>query len=191
MCNHHDKLRSNNVDLKHIEKQLDRRDFFKKTSLGLGAIALGSLLKTEKLWSTVNPMADLSDKVGTFSKNKLGLPHHLPKAKRVVYLFQSGGPSQIDLFDYKPKLQDMFGQDLPDSIRAGQRLTGMSADQTAFPIAASTLNFKQYGESRAWVSDAMPFLSEVVDDLCFIKSMHTDHINPRHYFFSNRKSTTR
>lgn len=177
MCNHHDKLRSNNVDLQQIEKQLDRRTFFKKTSMGLGALALGSLLNTEKMWSSVEPMTGNADMVGSFTKNKLGLPHHLPKAKRVVYLFQSGGPSQIDLFDYKPKLKDMYGQDLPDSIRAGQRLTGMSADQTAFPIAASTLNFKQYGESRAWVSDAMPYLSEVVDDLCFIKSMHTDHIN--------------
>ena len=77
----------------------------------------------------------------------------------------------MDLFDYKPKLVDMFGKDLPPSIRQGQRLTGMSADQTVFPIAPSIFKFKQYGESRAWVSEMMPYLSEVVDDSCFVKSM--------------------
>ena len=172
MCEHHDKLRSDNKDFQKIENQIDRRQFLTKTSLGLGALALSSLLNVDKAWSAVNV-----EKNEYLNKNKLGLPHHTPKAKRIVYLFQSGGPSQLDLFDYKPKLVDMFGQDLPDSIRAGQRLTGMSADQTGFPIAPSTINFKQYGESRAWVSDAMPYLSEVVDDLCFIKSMQTDAIN--------------
>jgi len=177
MCEHHKILKSANKDLQEIEKQLDRRNFLKKTSLGLGAIALGSLLNSEKLWSAVNPISRDQTILDAVNSNKLGLPHHSPKAKRIVYLFQSGGPSQLDLFDYKPKLVDLFGKDLPDSVRAGQRLTGMSAGQTAFPIAASTLNFKQYGESRAWVSEAMPYLSEVVDDLCFIKGMHTDAIN--------------
>ena len=172
MCEHHDKLRSDNKDFQKIENQIDRRQFLTKTSLGLGALALSSLLNIDTVWGGVN-----AQKNEYLSKNKFGLPHHTPKAKRIVYLFQSGGPSQLDLFDYKPKLVDMFGQDLPDSIRAGQRLTGMSADQTGFPIAPATINFKQYGESRAWVSDAMPYLSEVVDDLCFIKSMQTDAIN--------------
>ena len=176
MCNHHDKLRSTNKDLQQVEKQVDRRHFLKKTSLGIGALALSSLLNADKVWSTVKGTSN-ENLHKDFTKNKLGLPHHLPKAKRIVYLFQSGGPSQMDLFDYKPKLVDMFGQDLPASVRKGQRLTGMSADQTTFPIAPSTLNFKQYGESRAWVSEAMPYLSEVVDELCFIKSMHTDAIN--------------
>jgi len=172
MCEHYDKLRSDNKDFQKIENQIDRRQFLTKTSLGLGALALSSLLNIDRVWGGVN-----AQKNEYLSNNKLRLPHHTPKAKRIVYLFQSGGPSQLDLFDYKPKLVDMFGQDLPDSIRAGQRLTGMSADQTRFPIAPSTINFKQYGESRAWVSDAMPYLSEVVDDLCFIKSMQTDAIN--------------
>ena len=172
MSEHHDKLRSDNKDFQKIENQIDRRQFLTKTSLGLGTLALSSLLNIDKVWGGVN-----AQKNEYLSNNKLRLPHHTPKAKRIVYLFQSGGPSQLDLFDYKPKLVDMFGQDLPDSIRAGQRLTGMSADQTGFPIAPSTINFKQYGESRAWVSDAMPYLSEVVDDLCFIKSMQTDAIN--------------
>ncbi len=175
MCDHHDKLRSNNEDLQEVEKMFDRREFLTKTSLGLGAIAFGSLLNADKAWSNVknNKKPDLE----MFSRNSLGLPHHMPKAKRAIYLFQSGGPSQLELFDYKPKLKGMFGKDLPASIRKGQRLTGMSADQTSFPIAASTLEFKQYGESRAWVSEAMPYLSEVVDDICFIKSMQTDAIN--------------
>ena len=178
MCNHHKALRSSNKDLQEIEKQLDRRTFLKKTSMGIGALALGSLLNANNVWGTPNTSSSLENSLlDTINPNKLGLPHHSPKVKRIVYLFQSGGPSQLDLFDYKPKLTDMFGQDLPDSVRAGQRLTGMSAGQTAFPIAGSTLGFKQYGESRAWVSEAMPYLSEVVDDLCFIKSMHTDAIN--------------
>ncbi|EIJ40744.1 hypothetical protein JoomaDRAFT_3814 [Galbibacter orientalis DSM 19592] len=176
MCHHDDILRSNNKDLQQIEKQYDRRQFLTKTTLGLGAMAFGSLLNTEKAFGSV--FNGLDDTISpSFIKNKLGLPHFAPKAKRVVYLFQSGGPSQMELFDYKPKLKDMFGQDLPPSIRNGQRLTGMSADQTSFPIAPSIIDFKQYGESRAWVSDAMPYLSEVVDDLCFIKGMQTDAIN--------------
>lgn len=175
MCDHHDTLRSDNKDLQQVEKMMDRRAFLTKTSLGFGALALGSLLNIDKAWSNVknNVQPDL----GIFSRNDLGLPHHVPKAKRAIYLFQSGGPSQIELFDYKPKLKDLFGQELPDSVRKGQRLTGMSADQTSLPIAPSIIDFKQYGESRAWVSSAMPYLSEVVDDICFIKSMQTDAIN--------------
>lgn len=177
MCDHHKILKSANRDFQDIEKQLGRRNFLKKTSLGIGAIALGSLLNGGKAFGAIDNGLNSDTFFNTDNKNPLGLPHHLPKAKRIVYLFQSGGPSQIDLFDYKPKLVDMFGKDLPSSVRKGQRLTGMSADQTVFPIAASTLKFKQYGDSRAWVSEAMPYLSEVVDDLCFVKSMHTDAIN--------------
>ena len=101
----------------------------------------------------------------------------MPKAKRIVYLFQSGGPSQLDLYDYKPKLKDLQGQDLPESVRKGQRLTGMSAQQSTLPMASSIFNFQQYGQCRAWVSDLMPYTAKVVDDLCFIKSMFTDAIN--------------
>ncbi|KAA1246604.1 DUF1501 domain-containing protein [Aquimarina sp. RZ0] len=175
MCDHHDKLRSNNKDLQKVEKMFDRREFLTKTSLGIGALALGSLLNMDKAWGNVknNVQPDLE----MFSRNNLGLPHHMPKAKRAIYLFQSGGPSQLELFDYKPKLKDLFGKELPESVRKGQRLTGMSADQSTLPIAASIIDFKQYGESRAWVSNAMPYLSEVVDDICFIKSMQTDAIN--------------
>ena len=178
MCNnHHNKITSNNRDLQNIERQLDRRYFLKKTSLGLGAIALGSLLGAEKMFGAVGNKSTEDLILDNFNKNRLGLPHHLPKAKRIIYLFQSGGPSQMDLFDYKPKLVDMFGKELPESIIGGQRLTGMSGSQSTLPIAPSVFKFKQHGKCKAWVSDAMPYLSEVVDDLCFMKGMQTDQIN--------------
>ena len=176
MCDGHDKLRSNNKDLQEVEKQWDRRHFLTKTSLGIGAMALSSLLKTQDVLgkTTVNPN---NVTVEGFLKNGLGLPHHLPKVKRIVYLFQSGGPSQLDMFDYKPKLQEMFGENLPESVRQGQRLTAMSAQQSVFPIAPTIMDFKQYGESRAWVSELLPETAKVVDDICFIKSMQTEQIN--------------
>ena len=176
MCHNHDNLRSNNKDLQAVEKQLDRRNFLTKTSMGLGAIALGSLLSAEKALASVKGESNqLSSNF--LSRNRLGLPHHLPKAKRIVYLFQSGGPSQLDMWDYKPKLKKMFGQHLPDSVRQGQRLTAMSAEQSIYPIAPSIFNFKQHGQSGRWASELLPHTSEVVDDLCFIKSMQTDQIN--------------
>jgi hypothetical protein len=95
----------------------------------------------------------------------------------VIYLFQNGAPSQLDLFDYKPLLNTMHGQDLPDSVRQGQRLTGMSSGQAKFPLAGSVFKFNQYGESRAWISELMPHTAAVVDDLCIIKSLNTDAIN--------------
>ena len=100
-----------------------------------------------------------------------------PKAKRVIYLFQSGAPSQMDLFDYKPELKDQFDQDLPEEIRNGQRLTGMTSGQARFPVAPSTFNFNQHGEGGAWISELMPHLAGVADKLCFIKSMYTEAIN--------------
>ena len=103
---------------------------------------------------------------------------HLPaKAKRVIYLCQSGAPSQIDLYDHKPKLNQWVGDDLPDSIRNGQRLTGMTADQDSFPIAPSIFNFKQYGQSGAWVSELLPHTSGIVDDVTFIRTLYTEAIN--------------
>src|SRR6476646_1809133 len=93
-------------------------------------------------------------------------PHFKPTAKRITYLFQSGAPSQLDLFDHKPKLKDLFAKDLPDSIRRGQRLTGMTATQDAFPVAPSKYKFAQHGKSSAWVSELLPHTATVVDDLC-------------------------
>jgi hypothetical protein len=130
---------------------MDRRDFLRTSTLGLAALAQGA----------TSP----------------GVPHFAPKAKRVIYLFQSGAPSQIDLFDYKPALAKLRGTELPDSIRRGQRLTGMTATQTSFPTAPSIFRFAQHGQCGAWVSELMPHTAKVVDDLCFIKSLHTEAIN--------------
>lgn len=136
--------------------------------MGLGALALGSLL---------NPTESLAKSLAGMEDPILGKPHFSPKAKRVIYLFQSGGPSQLELFDHKPLLREKNGEQLPESIRKGQRLTGMSAGQSSFPLAGSLYDFKQHGESGAWMSELMPYTSQVVDDLCFIKTMNTDAIN--------------
>src|SRR5262245_13492532 len=104
-------------------------------------------------------------------------PHFAPPAKRLVYLFQAGSPSQLDLFEHKPGLEALHGTDLPDSIRQGQRLTGMTASQERFPIAATKFQFAQHGRSGAWVSELLPHTARIVDDLCFIRTLHTEAIN--------------
>ena len=118
-------------------------------------------------------MATLEGKSGGLA----GLPTHKPKAKRVIYLFMSGGPSQMELFDYKPKLVDVAGKDLPESVRNGQRLTQMSATQLSFPMVPSKFSFAQRGQSGAWVSELLPHTAKIADKLTFIKSMHTEAIN--------------
>jgi hypothetical protein len=105
------------------------------------------------------------------------LPHFAPKAKHVIYLHMVGGPAQMDLYDYKPLMQEMFDKDLPDSIRMGQRLTTMTSGQARFPVAPSKYRFQQYGQSGMWVSELLPYTSRMVDDMCFIRSMHTEAIN--------------
>src|SRR5215467_3800548 len=116
---------------------INRRRFLSRLSLGIGSVALGSLL-----------IPDLFGSAADDDQIAAGLPHFAPKAKRIIYLFQNGAPSQLDLFDYKPLLNKMQGQDLPASIRNGQRLTGMTADQKKFPLAGSMFQFGQYGQSR-------------------------------------------
>jgi hypothetical protein len=148
----------------------NRRNFLKKAGLGIGGLALGSLLDPFNFGKDADPFSTLENK-------PLNLPHFAPKAKRIIYLFQSGGPSQLDLFDYKPKLNLLRGTDLPESIRKGQRLTGMTSGQANFPLTGSIYNFKQHGESRAWVSELMPYVGKIADELCFVKSMHTEAIN--------------
>jgi len=108
---------------------------------------------------------------------RAGLPHHAPKAKRIVYLFQSGGPSQHDLFDHKPLLIERNGEQLPDSVRQGQRLTGMSGNQTSLPLAGTQFEFARHGECGAWVSELLPHTANIVDKLCFVRSMYTEAIN--------------
>ena len=104
-------------------------------------------------------------------------PHFAPKARRVIFLFQSGGPSQQDLFDYKPLLNERHGEELPESIRRGQRLTTMSSNQSTFPLARSIFKFAQHGGSGAWVSELLPNTAKIVDRLCIVRSLHTDAIN--------------
>ncbi len=152
-------LRFPNADKRH------RRQFLQTATAGLGSAALATLL---------NPLAHRA------SGSSLGLahlPHFAPKAKRVIYLFQSGAPSQMDLFDPKPSLIDRQGQDLPASIRQGQRLTTMTSGQATFPVAPSVFKFKQHGECGMWMSELLPHLSNVVDELCMIRSVHTEAIN--------------
>ena len=144
---------------------LTRRHFLGKVSLGLGSVALGSLLIPDLFSKSEGP------------SQALGLPHFAPKAKRVIYLFQNGAPSQLESFDYKPMLNKMAGEELPASIRMGQRLTGMTSGQAKFPLVGSHFKFKQYGKSGAWVSEIFPNIAKVVDDLCIVKSMHTEAIN--------------
>lgn len=144
---------------------LTRREFFGKSAQGFGSLALASLLPG---------MLDLGFQQ---SPSPLGKFHHAPKAKRIIYLFQAGGPAQQDLFDYKPMLNKMHGQPLPASVRGAQRLTSMSANQSVIPLAGSPFKFSQHGQSGAWFSEILPHLSEVSDDLCFVKSMFTEAIN--------------
>ena len=143
---------------------LTRRHFFSRSASGIGSAALASLLGAD-LASGAPGMP-----IGSF-------PNFAPKAKRVIYLFQSGAPSQLDLFDHKPQLTKRFDEDLPDSIRQGQRLTGMTVGQKRFPVAPSKFAFKQHGKSGAWISELMPHISSIADDLCIVKSMHTEAIN--------------
>ncbi len=149
---------------------LTRRTFLTRSASGLGLAALGSLLDGKGF-------AAASANPPKHSGTLAGWPHFPVKAKRVIYLFQSGAPSQMDLFDPKPQLAEKRGEDLPDSIRKGQRLTTMTSGQKSFPVAPSIFKFAQHGQSGAWISDLMPHLATIADELCFIKSMHTDAIN--------------
>jgi hypothetical protein len=115
--------------------------------------------------------------LASLSRQGQSATHFPAKAKRVIYLFQSGAPSQIETFDYKPRLMEFQGAELPDSIRQGQRLTGMTATQTTFPVVPSMFAFSRHGNSGAWVSDLLPHMRKVVDDICFIKTLHTEAIN--------------
>lgn len=139
---------------------LARRAFLKRSTGAVGAMALASLLQDSSA-------ANEADAAVT----------HTAKANRVIYMFQSGAPSQQDLFDYKPAMQEYFDKDLPPEVRNGQRLTTMSSGQSRFPIAPTKYQFQQHGESGAWLSELLPHIAEIADDACFVKSMHTEAIN--------------
>src|SRR5262249_26351042 len=139
-----------------MDLHMTRRRFFGLNACGIGAAALAAVSEPGAL---------------------PGLPHFKPTARRVIYLFQSGGPSQMELFDYKPRLKEFEGADLPESVRKGQRLTGMSATQSSFPIVPSKFRFAKHGASGAWVSELLPHTAKIADNLTFIKSLHTEAIN--------------
>lgn len=148
-----------------------RRSFLNRFAMGVGGVALAQMLSPEL--RAKQPNRDQQD-------SSLGILkefHHPPKAKRVIFLFQAGGPSQIDLFDHKPVLTEQQGQQLPDSVRQGQRLTGMSGNQASLPLVGSAFKFRQHGESGAWMSDLLPCTAQVADELCIIKSVFTEAIN--------------
>src|SRR5215213_9162934 len=143
---------------------LTRRELFAKTALDLGAAALGSLLTRDGLALPADPAAPR-------------LPHFASKAKRVIYLLQNGAPSHVDLYDYKPKLKQWHGQQIPDAVVGGKRFSTMTGTQTARPVLGEITNFSQHGHSGAWVSDFLPQIASISDDVCFIKSMHTEAVN--------------
>ncbi len=144
-------------ELYHTAFRSTRRHFLGRSTAAMGNLALASLLDT------------------TVARAAQG--EHVASAKRIIYLFQSGGPPQHDTWDYKPFLDQVHGQETPASVFGGQRLTGMTAGQSSFPVARSALKFQQHGQCGRWVSEAMPHTAKVVDELCVIRSMHTDAIN--------------
>ncbi len=150
----------------HIQA-VTRRHFFGRSAIGLGGAALASLL----------PGTTLGGAPEKRSGGLPDLPHFAPKAKRAIYLFMAGAPCQQDLFDFKPKMDELFDKDLPESIRQGQRLTTMTSGQARFPIAPSKFKFKQHGQSGAWVSELLPNTAKMVDDLAIVKSLYTEAIN--------------
>jgi hypothetical protein len=163
--------------LEDLKFNATRRHFLSAASLGLGSVALGSLIDPARLLGGP-AQAPVTPVPGSLPTGPL-LPatHLVPRAKRVIYLFQSGGPSQLDLFDDKPLLRTMNGEDLPASIRKGQRLTGMTAHQKQFPLAGSHFEMARHGQSGASVSELLPHIASISDKLCFVKSMHTEAIN--------------
>jgi len=149
---------------------ITRRHFFSATARGLGAMAFASLLPRSSNAATTT-------KATTAIGGLPGFPNLPPKAKRVIYLFQSGAPSQMDLFDYKPLLNKLNGEQLPEQVRGGQRLTGMTSQQASIPLAGSIFPFKQHGKAGTWFSDLLPHTASVADELCVIRSMFTEAIN--------------
>mgnify|MGYP003344517268 FL=1 len=155
---------------------LNRRTFLSTSGMGLGSIALADLLSREARGADPK-LPQVTDTAATIDSGIPGLTHFAPRAKRVIYLFMSGGPSQLDLYDYKPLLKQRHGEQLPDSVRGGQRLTGMSGNQSSIPLVGSPFEFRQAGSGGAWFSDLLPHTAEVADELCVIRSMYTEAIN--------------
>ncbi len=154
-----------------IAQQQSRRYFLDRMATGLGSLGLASLLN-ESLFGA-DPNAQPRNAIGGLTS----LPHYRPKAQRVIYLFQSGGPAQMDLYDYKPELKDKRGQEVPRSVYPDERKTTMTSAQASFPVAPSAFRFKQCGESGTRLSEVLPHLGEMADDLCVVRSVYTEAIN--------------
>src|ERR1700745_994019 len=152
-----------------VKSIMTRRRFFGRTAAGIGTAALASLLNERLFASEVDPALK--------SGGILDALHYAPKAKRVIYLFMSGGPSHIDLFDYKSHLREFHGKELPSSVRNGQRITGRTSGQSSFPCVAPMFEFKQHGQCGTWLSELLPHLGTVVDDIAVIKTLNTEAIN--------------
>ncbi|MGA1368226.1 MAG: DUF1501 domain-containing protein [Blastocatellia bacterium] len=153
-------------------QRMTRRELFGRSAQGIGMAALASLL-TRDGYATPDALPTKAPTGG----GQPGVPHHPPRVKRVIFLHQSGGPSQLETFDYKPSLEKLHGTELPDSIRGGQRITGMTSGQTTFPCVKSLFSFAQYGASGMWISELLPYTARLADELTVIKSVHTDAIN--------------
>ena len=145
---------------------LDRRRFLNLGARGMGALGLASLSQPDLLHAAVGR-----------GGGALGNPHFRPKAKRVIYLFFSGGPSHIDMYDFKPGIRKIHGIELPDSIRQGQRITGMTSGQKSFPCVAPMFEFKQHGQSGAYFSEILPNIASIADEMTLIRSVNTEAIN--------------
>lgn len=156
------------MDDKLVFPQSSRREFLNRFGMGLGGIALAEMLSKDRVFAANSSGAD---------HGVLGATHFPPKAKRIIYLFMSGGPSQLDLYDYKPTLNKRHGEQLPDSVRGGQRLTGMSGNQSSIPLVGSPFKFSQHGQGGAWFSELLPHTASIADDLCVVRSMYTESIN--------------
>jgi hypothetical protein len=154
---------------------MTRRHFFGRTGISLGTAALTTLLSESARSESVPSRVSTSD--ASLTGGIPGLPHFPPKAKRAIYLHMNGGPSQIDLFDYKPKMDAMYDKDLPDSIRKGQRLTTMTSGQSRFPIAPSRYKFAQHGQSGIWLSELLPYTARLADEFALVKTVWTEAIN--------------
>ncbi|MEO0731981.1 MAG: DUF1501 domain-containing protein [Bacteroidota bacterium] len=159
------------TDLQKARYHATRRNFLKTTTKGLGALALGGLIGGDLLGATPPPSL-LSPGGGA-----LGQLHHAPKAKRVIYLFQSGAPSQIETFDYKPLLNERWGEEIPDSVRGNQRLSGMLAAQTSFPLVGSIYDFQRHPKTGGYFSELMPYTAQIAEEICVVNSMYTEAIN--------------
>lgn len=148
---------------------LNRREFFGRSATGIGVAALAGLMGRDLFGAGqtgVNGLPPLP-----------GLPHFPPKAKRVVVLWQGGAPSQVDLFDYKPGLAKRRMEELPESVRAGTRLSTMTASQKKYPIVPAIKPFRQYGKSGMWLSEMLPHIGSMADDICLVNTMRTDAVN--------------